>query len=55
VPKDIEIVPSLMSTDFAILAEEIRKIEQACCKRLHLDVTDGHFVPNIGCRSVENV
>lgn len=45
--EDIEIVPSLLSADFAILAEEIKKVEEAYCKRLHLDVMDGNFVPNI--------
>ncbi|NIM02807.1 ribulose-phosphate 3-epimerase [bacterium] len=45
--EDIEIVPSLLSADFAILAEEIKKVEEAGCKRLHLDVMDGNFVPNI--------
>ena len=45
--KDIEIVPSLLSADFTILAEEIKKVEEARCKRLHLDVMDGSFVPNI--------
>ena len=45
--KDIEIVPSLLSADFAVLAEEIKKVESAGCKSLHLDVMDGHFVPNI--------
>ncbi len=43
----IEIIPSLLSADFAELAQEIKKVEQAGCKRLHLDVMDGHFVPNI--------
>jgi pentose-5-phosphate-3-epimerase len=43
----IEIIPSILSADFAVLAEEIRKIEQADCERLHLDVMDGRFVPNI--------
>ena len=42
-----EIVPSLLSADFSALGEEIRKVERAGCKRLHLDVMDGHFVPNI--------
>ena len=45
--KDIEIVPSLLSADFAILAEEIKRVEEARCKRVHLDVMDGNFVPNI--------
>jgi ribulose-phosphate 3-epimerase len=43
----IEIVPSILSADFAILGEEIRKVEQAGCKKVHLDVMDGNFVPNI--------
>jgi len=43
----IEIAPSLLSADFACLADEIKKVESAGCRRLHLDVMDGHFVPNI--------
>ncbi|MFH1413406.1 MAG: ribulose-phosphate 3-epimerase [Candidatus Omnitrophota bacterium] len=43
----IEIVPSLLSADFANLAEDIKKVESMGCNRLHLDVMDGHFVPNI--------
>jgi len=45
--KGIEILPSLLSADFAVLADEIKKVEEAGCKRLHLDVMDGRFVPNI--------
>jgi len=45
--KAAEIIPSLLSADFTKLAEEIGKVEDAGCKRIHLDVMDGHFVPNI--------
>ncbi|MCK4715787.1 MAG: ribulose-phosphate 3-epimerase [Candidatus Marinimicrobia bacterium] len=43
----IEIVPSLLSADFSDLAKEICAVEKAGARRLHLDVMDGHFVPNI--------
>ncbi len=46
-PSPIEIVPSLLSADFACLTKEIRKVEEAGCHSIHLDVMDGHFVPNI--------
>ena len=42
-----EIVPSLLSADFAKLEEEIRSVEKSGATRLHLDVMDGHFVPNL--------
>jgi len=43
----IEILPSLLAADFSNLSYEIRKIERAGCKKIHLDIMDGHFVPNI--------
>lgn len=43
----IEIAPSILSADFAVLGDEISQVEKTGIKILHLDVMDGHFVPNI--------
>ena len=43
----IEVNPSILSADFANLADEIHVIEKARVRMVHLDVMDGHFVPNI--------
>ena len=43
----VQIVPSILSADFARLGEEIHKVEQGGATMLHVDIMDGHFVPNL--------
>ena len=43
----VQIVPSILSADFARLGDEIHKVEQGGATMLHVDIMDGHFVPNL--------
>lgn len=42
----LQIVPSIFAADFAHLGDDVRKVERAGVQMLHVDIMDGHFVPN---------
>src|SRR5581483_1559896 len=43
----IKLAPSILAADFARLGEQVRDAEQAGAERIHVDIMDGHFVPNL--------
>jgi len=43
----VQILPSILASDFARLGEQVRLVEQAGIEMLHVDIMDGHFVPNL--------
>lgn len=45
--KTVKVAPSILSCDFSRMGEEIQKLDRSSCDYIHVDVMDGHFVPNL--------